>query len=331
MSDVAAKGYTQLSQQSNKIVQRHSHSNETAVFSEMCSSLLGIVTGKKVIQDRYLLEFSRLVVQMISNAIETLPDTFDALLAAILHYLRYTAWNDTDQNRKTSYTRAHQIASMLDVYRTEQKHEELTYRELRASWQNWDLLCYIFHSPGIGFSELQKKPVLSHTDLQGSIRQLEEKKLLTSHQSEYDEEPYYMLTRLGRDLCQNLLEPRTLHHVIPNQWSQERVYLLCFVLGIELESPEASVPVMTYIRNASMMREADVQHFVSRIKTHATYRKGHSMDEDLEYAVEDKEEETSGYHFRRNEIRTIGEDQMATRETPEDLRLCGRISGYRND
>lgn len=356
MSDAVAKEYTQLNQQSNKIAQRHNHSSDTDVFPEMCSSLLGIVTGRKVIQDRYLLEFSRLVVQMISNAIETLPDSFDALLAAILHYLRYTAWNDTDQNRKTSYIRAHQIASILDVYRTEQRHEELTYQELRANRQNWNLLYYIYQSPGIAFFELQKKPELSHTDLHGSIRQLEEKKLLSNHQSEYDDEPYYMLTRLGRDLCQNLLGPQVPHHVIPNQWSHERVYLLCFILSTQLKSSEDSMPVMTYIRKASMMREADVQRFVSSIKTYVTHVKEHSFDEDLEasiwesltvqhwlrsagqsipkslrskvYAMEDKEEDASGRHVRRKEIRIIAEDQMATRENSEDLRVCGRISGY---
>lgn len=351
MSDADAKRHTQLDQQSSKIAQYRSQDSYTDVFSTMCSSLLEIVTGRKVIQDRYLLEFSRLVVQMISNAIETLPDSFHKLLAAVLQYLRDSMWNDADQNRKASYIRAHQIANILDVYCTEQKHEELMRQEWKANWQNRYLLCYIFQSPGITRSELQEKLKLSRSELNRWIRQLEDRKLLSSHQSGYDDEPYYMLSRLGMDLCQNLLGPR-IHFVMPNRWSRERVYLLNILLTIQFEASEDTIPVMVYVRKVSELREADVQYFVSRAKPHGEshtftvpfaevpakpYRirsAVQSLPKDLEHGTYDmavKEEYRDERYFRRRESQTASENQMAERETAADLRMCGCLSNYQFD
>lgn len=366
MSDADARRDTQLDQQSSKIAPYHSQDSYTDVFSTMCSSLLEIVTGRKVIQDRYLLEFSRLVVQMISNAIETLPDSFHKLLAAVMQYLRDSMWNDADQSRKISYIRAHQIASILDVYCTEQKHEELMRQEWKANWQNRYLLFYIFQSPGITLSELQEKLKLPRSELNRCIGQFEDRKLLSSHRSGYDDEPYYILSRLGSDLCQNLFGLR-IHSVMPNQWSQERVYLLYILLETQLKASHDTIPVMTYVRKVSVLREADVQYFVSRAKPNA---KSHastdpsaevraepyrirsavqSLPKDLEheafrvfnvyeadgvdeadeaYDMVDKEEYRDERYFRRKESRAASENQMAAREASTDLRMRGRIPGY---
>lgn len=368
MSDADARRGTQLDQQSSEIAPRRSQDSYTDVFSTMCSSLLEIVTGRKVIQDRYLLEFSRLVVQMISNAIETLPDSFNKLLEAFLQYLHYSAWNDADQNRKSSYIRAHQIASTLDVYRTEQKREELIRQEWK-DWQNRGLLCYIFQSPGVTLSELQEKLNISRSVLDNCIRQLKEKKLLNSHRTEYDDESYYMLSRLGRDVCQYLLEPQ-IHYVMPNQWSQERVYLLYILLETQLKASRDTIPVMTYVRKVSVLREDDVQYFVSKVKPNAKKRAfeilfcrvpaeqyrirnaAQSLPKDLErkacevfevyeadeaeevceadkaYGMVDKEEYRDERYFRRKEGRAASENQMAAREASTDLRMRGRIPGY---
>ena len=348
MSDAAAKENTHLSQRPNKIEPFHNQSSYTDVLSKLCSSLLETVAVQKVIQDRYLLDFSRLTVQIISNAIEILPNSFYELLSAFLQYLRNSAWNDTNQNRKSSYIRAHQIASMLDVYRTEQKHEELVRRELQTNQQNRDVLCYVFQSPGVAFSELQEKLKFSCSDLNKCIRELEEKKLLSSHRTEYDDEPYYMLSRLGRDLCLDLLAPR-MHHVMPNQWSYERVCLLYLLLGTQLESFDDTIPVMTYIRKVSELREDDVQYFVSSMKKHVKkhplgnslgvttwkfstdYHKIHSAPQSIlsyQFDSEPEEEYPDERYVGSKENHTASEDQMATKKYSTNLRMRRRIPNY---
>lgn len=267
MSDTVIIENTQSVQQIDSIAQSNSQSSFERIFSNMCRSLLETVSNSKVIQNKCLLDFSRLAVQVISNAIEILPDFFDKLVKTFLDYMQYSVRNDTNQNRALSYIRAYQIACMLDVYRTEQKHEELLRAELKLNRQNKDLLYHIFHSPGITFSDLQTKLHCSDSELNERTRQLEGKKLLSSHQTEYENEPYYMLSRLGIDFCQDMFAART-RRVLPRQWSCERVRILYLLLEIQLESSDDTIPIMTWVRKVSELREDDVQYFVSRLKKH---------------------------------------------------------------
>jgi len=283
MSDTVTMENAQPDRQPDAIALLHSQASSENIFSILCSSLLETVTSNKVIQDRSLLDFSRFAVQIISNSIEVLPKSFNLLLEAFLDYLHYSVRNDSDKNRALSYIRAYQITSVLDVYRTEQKNEDLLRKELKVNQQDRNLLYCIFQSPGITSSELQAKLDVSEPKLRERTRQLEEKKLLNSYQTEYEDEPYYMLSRLGRDFCQYLFAPQT-HRVIPNQWSLDRVCILYFLLGTQLEPSDddtKSVPVMTWIRKVSELREDDVQYFASKMKKHVKkHMKKHMFEED---------------------------------------------------
>ncbi len=166
-------GNSSIVQQSNtEDVSNYSVKPEVT-FSNMCDSLILVIASRKPIREKSLLDFNKAVIQIISYSIEDLPKSYYRLSETLLNYWRHEARRDSDFDRSFSYVRAYQISSTLEVYRTEQKHEEIIRSELEEHQSSRELLGYIYQHPGSTTAELRAGMDISDEKLEDTIHQLE--------------------------------------------------------------------------------------------------------------------------------------------------------------
>lgn len=202
----------------------------TNIFSDMCNRLLDNITQRRIIQERSLLDFSKLVLWVVNGTVKRLPESFNELAAHISDYWHYEIRREDDSERKYSYIRFYQMICIIKTYHVERELEDKAFSAMEKNQSNTELLRMIQQCPGITHKQLWDMFGISSVELQKQLKPLDQEGFLSSRRS--GEDRYYMLTNAGEILYQKL---NTLgkNRTWSDLWSEERTFVLFIVLDIQ--------------------------------------------------------------------------------------------------
>ena len=240
-------------------------------LSNMCNRLLESFAKRKTIRERTLLDFSKLVVWVISDPSEQLPQAFDRLTEYASDYWKYQVKTETDSERAFSYVRVYQITSMVKTFQVEQEREKLILLEMERNQPNKELLHRIYLSPGITCRDLGRTLKLSPAELEQRTKYLEEKRFLSSRRSKGDK--YYLLTKAGTDLYHNLIGRKTCR-ILSDRLSAERTFVFYTLLELLYKRGFDSVPAKTLLQKVSRCSDSAI-HAILKALAYCDYSSPH--------------------------------------------------------
>lgn len=197
------------------------------IFSDLCSRMLNDIIKNIVIDERNLLDFSKLILWIVKEDNEQPPDSFNELSDYLYDYWRYNLESEENNEKKYSYIRLFQMANMLKIHYKECELRNRAVLALEAYDAYDDIISTIKYSPGITHKKMWKLLNISSAELRDKLRPLKQEGFVSSRRS--DEERYYMLTNAGEILYQNLkLKKRNSEWFVV--WSKERLIVFCLMI-----------------------------------------------------------------------------------------------------
>ncbi len=169
------------------------------IFSQMCQRLVNSVAQRETIDERTLRDFSKLIIWVVSNDVEDLPDGFYDLADNLLDYRLYLLEKEKDSETKYSYLRLYQLICIVQIQVEERARKIKIYNSLEENQPNALLLHIIKTAPGITFMRLKEKCGVSSEELRKRISKLEQDGFLSSRRA--GDGQFYFLTNDGELLC----------------------------------------------------------------------------------------------------------------------------------
>lgn len=205
------------------------YQNQMEVFLNLCKRFSDEVKSQRVIRERSLFDFSKMVLWVIQKDVRKLPKTFDDLDASVSDYWRYTMRNDSHTDRRTSYIRLYQMVKSVRVFIEERELEEKADLASDDSALDAELIRCIHRVPGVTRKTLEKMLSRTAVELQSQVAALEREGLVFSRRS--GDGQYYMLTRTGEALNQRL-GTKAGKNLSQDLWDDNRLSLFYFLLEL---------------------------------------------------------------------------------------------------
>lgn len=219
----------------------HEKANQTnfGIFSDLCDNLLNYVAHKKIIPERNLWDFNKIIIGLIRDTAKQLPNSYIELDDQLSDYWRYELESETNSERKYSYIRLYQASRVLKAYYEDQKEEEEIVSFLNKYEAAYKLLDKIQHKPGITFKMLQDSLHISAGNLSSASfkdESNEMKRQLDSLEKDgfllkrgLEEYPYFILTNTGDILCKKLYNQKK-GNIWSYRWTYERVAVFFYMI-----------------------------------------------------------------------------------------------------
>lgn len=234
----------------------------TSIFSNMCTRLTLSIAQQRIIQERTLLDFNKMVIWTIKNNITELPNSFDELTGHVSDYWHYELNEESNSERKYSYIRLYQMVNTINTFYAERNLQDKALLALEQNSQNIVAIRLIQQSPGITHKRLREILDIPSSTLRDQLDALEKGGFLSGRRS--GDERYYMLTNAGDVLYQTLIA-RQKHDVSADEWSSERTQVFCFILERLQNQSIQSIPVLRVMRIVSALDDSLIAELNKRI------------------------------------------------------------------
>ena len=203
-----------------------SSAKKDELLSNMCVALSETLAASKHVQDRVLLDFSRLTSKLIYDGLyDGIPEKYAALAEEIDDYWRYDAAGDEDRERCLSYTRLYQITSMIRIFERERRHIRVLSDLAEKNQQHYELLKLVNNKPNITHKEICEKLSLTSSALSHRMTQLEGQGLIDSRR--LGKNKFYSLSFSGMHLFRHLDET---DKAAERLWTWKRMFAMSKVL-----------------------------------------------------------------------------------------------------
>lgn len=204
--------------------------DEEEQFSGLCYQIKESIIDRKPIQEKALLDFSRLTCQLLYNGIsKDLPYNFTVLSERAEDYWHYYANKDADRDLSYSYVRVYQITSMVNVFVKDKHRDKYLFEAMEKSKKHMNLLKQVYQLPGITHKGLSEQLGISPSMLSHRTAQLEEQGFLFARR--IGKNKYYSLSNLGINLYKRLIA-QEIRKTAKTTWTSKRVSIIAFVLLI---------------------------------------------------------------------------------------------------
>jgi len=221
-------------------------------LSKICDALCETLEASRQVQNRVLLDFSRLTSMLIYDGLyDGIPEKYEALAEEIDDYWRYDAASDTDRERCLSYARLYQITSMVRIFERERQHAKTLSDLAERNRNNYELLKLINTKPNITYKEICVELCLPSSTLSHRMTQLESQGLLDSRR--LGKNKFYSLSFSGMNLFRYLDEMDQV--ALERMWTSKRLLAISSILKtLALARREGSIDSDGLLR---LLREMD--------------------------------------------------------------------------
>ena len=230
------------------------HYTLTRSFSNLCDRLITSILQKKTIHERTLLDFSRIAIIIVNTDMDRPTENFQNLERLISDYWRYGLKNETNQLRGYSYIRLYQMVELIQTFHRDRKLERRVHAEIDKNYDNAELVMKIRISPGITRKRLMADLSTTSGEFQDKLQVLEKDGFLLSRRSGDDQ--YYLLTEAGDVLHRHLTSTGNKKWI--DQWSDERIFVLAFLLRCLKARGERMLLVQEVGNQVASLNESEV-------------------------------------------------------------------------
>jgi len=241
----------------------------TKRFSHLCERIEKSIAQQRVIQERVLLDFSRMFSTVVENKINIETIAFQNLSSRISDYWHYELKHETNSKRGYSYVRLYQMVTMIHTFGTDCKLEYRVHSELMADQYDKDLVKQIRQTPGITHKKLRGISEATSDELDKRLQMLENRGHVTGQRS--GEERYYVLTNSGDTLYRQLTMKYPNHWV--DQWSNERILVFCFILIFLKQHRNRSMTVQDVERQIAACNDRTIENLFDAIISNEAKKK----------------------------------------------------------
>lgn len=252
----------------------------TKIFSDLCGRLSKSIMQQKPIQERTLLDFSRISITIINHGLDKITDSFQNLSRLIDDYWHYGLKHETNQNRGYSYIRVYQMVNMLYTFYTDRELECRAHAAVNENYNNAELIMRIRQFPGITYRKLRTGSEETPEILQNKLHSLEKNGYVVGQRS--GEERYYILTNAGDTLYRHLVLKTQRQWV--DQWSTERILVLCFTLLCLREQGVRPVLVQDVEQKVASLNDKEIEIILDSA---INYKRKRTSSENRVYLVKD--------------------------------------------
>lgn len=242
-------------------------SQEDSPFSKLCTLLIKDLEQKRTIRERTLLDFSKQIVQILSQgSVLELPSSFFMLAEYADDYFRYDYGDESDLRRGSSYARVFQLTQLLNIRETEQEKEITLFQDIEQNRKNAKLFDLVSKTPWITHKELCVALGISAPALTQRIAPLETAGYLTSQR--LGKRKHYFLTDMGASLHQKL-SPKSTAADLSRHWSPSKTQLL-YVLLVSYSScgnTLTSSPIINCVKVIDRLSDAKAEDFLLQFKS----------------------------------------------------------------
>ena len=267
------------------------------IFSDLCIRILNDIINNIVIDERNLLDFSKLILWIVKEDNEQTPDSFIELSDYLYDYWRYNLDNEENNERKFSYIRLFQMANMLKIHYKECELRNRAVLALEAYDAYDDIISTIKYSPGITHKKMWKLLNISSDELRDRLRPLKQEGFVSSRRS--DEERYYMLTNAGEILYQNLkLKKRNSEWFV--SWGKERVIVFCLIILFHQEEKISSMQLLNLLKKITQYKDDKIASLFIEYQ-HILHNANHERNL-IQNSIDYAPEPYIAHYWRRNSI-----------------------------
>ena len=236
------------------------------IFSKLCIRLLNDINKNMVIDERILLDFSKLIRWIVKEDNEQPPDSFNELSDYLYDYWRYCLDEEDNDEKKYSYIRLFQMVNMLKMHYRECELRNRAVLAMEAYTSYDDIIGTIKDFPGITHGNMWKRLNISSDELRDKLRPLKQEGFVSSRRS--GEERYYMLTNAGDILYQNLkLKNRDNAWFLG--WSKKRFIVFGLMILLHQEEKISSMHLLDLLKKITQYKDDKIdnlfmeyQHFL---------------------------------------------------------------------
>ena len=267
------------------------------IFSDLCIRILNDIIKNVVIDERILLDFSKLILWIVKEDNEQPPDSFIELSEYLYDYWRYNLDEEENNQRKYSYIRLFQMANMLKIHYKECELRNRAALALEAFDAYDDIIGTIKHSPGITHKKMWKLLNISSDELRDKLRPLKQEGFVSSRRS--GEEGYYMLTNAGEILYQNLkLKNRNNDWFVG--WGKERVIVFCLIILSHQEEKISSMQLLNLLKKITQYKDDKIDNLFMQYQNVLYYlnHEKNSIQNNIDYVPEPY----ITHYWRRNRL-----------------------------